>query len=240
VQLEGDTGVHCLNNTYSRGYTDPSLDTLSAFLLTLKQFVIKYNKEMNELFEKVSPIFQKFRNEPHIEIELRLGKINRGTFDTNVQKETFERVFRGLRGYQGWEQVLETSDTAYYNDNIRLTIDDNTDESKQVCKVKMYKYDHSIQGAPLDVRFCIAKETPMDQTDMEFTKACHRIRTSFVRKNLSIDMTIVSGNPADPDCEDELSYQIELEIVDPQLVQTDNTLFNILHKVHDLMKLLKK
>ena len=51
---------------------------------------------MNELFEKVGPTFSKFQNEKDIEIELRLGKINRGSFDTNVGQHTFEKILQGL------------------------------------------------------------------------------------------------------------------------------------------------
>jgi predicted acylesterase/phospholipase RssA len=59
----------------------------------------------------------------------------------------------------------------------------------------------------------------------------------FVRKNLSIDMTIVSGNPSDLDSEEENTYQIEFEIVDPQKVSDTNTLYNIVYKVNDVLDL---
>ena len=53
-------------------------------------------------------------------------------------------------------------------------------------------------------------------------------RMSFIRKNLSIDMTVVEGDVEDLDTEDPNSYQVELEIIDPSLVKDDNELFNIL------------
>jgi hypothetical protein len=64
-----------------------------------------------------------------------------------------------------------------------------------------------------------------------------RIRESFVRKNLSIDMTIVSGNPADLDSEEENSYQIELEILDPKKITDNNVLYNIVYKINDVLEL---
>ncbi len=64
-----------------------------------------------------------------------------------------------------------------------------------------------------------------------------KTRHSFVRKNVSIDMTISSGDNVDMDSEDEASYQIELEISNPQDVKNDNEFYNIIHKISDLVKI---
>ena len=190
---------------------------------------------MKEFFEKVSPIFSKYQNAQHVEFEMRLGKLNRGSFDTNIGQETFEKILRRLRKYNGWEKVAETSDVAYYNGDIRLIIDDETENSTQVVKKKFEKIDHVLGGMPLDVRFAVATETPDDREVEEFLSARKRTRTSFVRKNLSIDMTITSGNPTDMDSEEENMYQIEFEIIDPKKVVDANTLYNIVHKVNDVL-----
>jgi hypothetical protein len=65
-----------------------------------------------------------------------------------------------------------------------------------------------------------------------------KTRHSFVRKNLSIDMTISSGDNADMDSEEEASYQIELEIMKPGAVDDIYKFFNIINKVADLSKLI--
>jgi hypothetical protein len=192
---------------------------------------------MKEIFEKISPLFSKFQNEQNIEFEMRLGKMNRGSFDTNVGKETFDKILLALKKYQGWESVKSTSDVAYYKDNIRLTIDDDTGDYVQVLKDKLLKSDHILPG-PFDVRFAVARETPFQKEDIEFTSAKQRTRESFVRKNLSIDMTIISGNPSDLDSEEEQTYQVEFEIIDPKLVKDQNTLYNIIHKVQDVLNIL--
>jgi hypothetical protein len=192
-----------------------------------------------EIFENVQPIFQKFKSQKYTEFEFRLGKINRGTFDTNVGKEVFDRILEGLKMYKGWESVKEKSDVAYYNENIRLLIDDDTEESVQVVKENLFKSNYSLTSRPLDVRFSVAKETPFEKSDIEFTMAKQRKRFSFVRKNLSIDLTIVSGNPADLDSEEQESYQVEFEIIDPSKVNNDDTLYNIIYKVNDVLDLLR-
>lgn len=192
---------------------------------------------MNNLFENVYPIFLKFQNEKYIEFEMRLGKINRGSFDTNVGQQMFEKVLSGLKKYKGWEHVSKKNDVAYYKDNIRLIIDDDTDESVQVIKQKLVKTDYSLDNKHFDVRFSVAKETPCQQVVDEFTSARKRTRESFIRKNLSIDMTIITGNPADLDSEEENTYQIEFEIIDPKKVCDRDTLYNIIHKIQDVLLL---
>ena len=192
---------------------------------------------MKSFFDKVYPLIQKYHKQDNVEFELRLGKINRGSFDTNVGKETFDKILRGLEKYTGWEKVSETSDVCYYQENIRLTIDDNSEESKQVVKQKLEKVDQSFPGRPLDVRFAIAKETPFAKDDIEFSMARQRHRKSFVRKGLTIDMTVVSGNPADMDSEEEETYQVELEFLNP--VEDDkNKLYNMFYKVSDVLDII--
>jgi hypothetical protein len=57
-----------------------------------------------------------------------------------------------------------------------------------------------------------------------------------VRKNLSIDMTIVKGTPDDKDSDEDMAYQIEMEIIDPSQISDENNIFNLLHKIFDLLK----
>jgi hypothetical protein len=192
---------------------------------------------MKSFFDKVYPLIQKYHKQDNVEFELRLGKINRGSFDTNVGKETFDKILRGLEKYTGWEKVSETSDVCYYQENIRLTIDDNSEESKQVVKQKLEKVDQSFPGRPLDVRFAIAKETPFVKDDIEFSMARQRHRKSFVRKGLTIDMTVVSGNPADMDSEEEETYQVELEFLNP-IEDDKNNLYNMFYKVSDVLDII--
>ena len=79
------------------------------------------------LTEKVLPIFEAYKNEEDIEIEIRLGKHNGSLFDTNVGKDTWKRVLGGLKKYDGWDSVKMTTADVYYNDanNDRLTSDDD-------------------------------------------------------------------------------------------------------------------
>ena len=193
--------------------------------------------DIKTITEKVAALFEAHKNEEHIEVEIRLGKHNGSLFDTNVGKETFERVLKGLRKYDGWEETKTTSTDVFYDDTngIRITSDEDTGEQKMIQKINVVKEDFKYE--PLDVRFSISREIPTHGSyDMDRKRS--KYRHSFVRKNLSIDMTVSSGDNADMDSEDASSYQIELEIVKPSDVNSYNELFNILYKISDISKLI--
>jgi hypothetical protein len=193
--------------------------------------------DIKSITEKLLPVFESHKDEENIEVEIRLGKHNGSLFDTNVGKETFERILDGLKRYNGWENIKTTTSENYYNDanSIRITVNEDTGEQTMIQKINVVKEDFT--GEPLDVRFSVSREIP---TWGEYPMDRKRTKTrySFLRKNLSIDMTISSGDNVDMDSEEECSYQVELEIVKPQNVGTRDEFFNILHKVNDLSKLI--
>ena len=193
--------------------------------------------DTDSIVQKLLPVFESHRDEENIEVEIRLGKHNGSLFDTNVGKDTFERVLCGLKKYSGWENTKTTTSENYYNNanSIRITVDEDTGEQTMIQKINVIKEDFT--GEPLDMRFSVSREIPTwgeYPMDRKRTKTRH----SFLRKNLSIDMTISSGDNVDMDSEEECSYQIELEIVKPSDVTSRDEFFNIIHKVNDLSKLI--
>ena len=203
--------------------------------------IVNVKKKMHDIkaiTEKLLPVFEEHKEEEHIEVEMRLGKHNGSFFDTNVGKDTFERVLEGLRKYDGWEKTETLELDVYYNDanNIRLSVKKDTGENgNMIHEIIVLKEDFN--GSPLDMRFSVSREIPT-WGEYEMDRVRTKTRHSFIRKNLSIDMTISSGDNADMDSEEECSYQIEFEIVKPQDVRTRDEFFNIVHKVNDLSKLI--
>ena len=194
--------------------------------------------DIKAIVEKLLPVFETHKEEEHIEVEMRLGKHNGSFFDTNVGKDTFEKVLEGLRKYGGWESTEMSELDVYYSDadNIRLSVSKDTGENgNMIQKINVLKEDFN--GTPLDMRFSVSREIPT-WGEYEMDRVRTKTRHSFVRKNLSIDMTISSGDNADMDSEEECSYQIEFEIVKPQDVGTRDEFFNIVHKINDLSKLI--
>ena len=190
-----------------------------------------------DLTDKVLAIFEALKNEGDIEVEIRLGKHNGSLFDTNVGKDVWKNVLKGLKKYNGWESTKTTTSDVYYSDvnNVRITCDEDTGEQTMIQKIAVVKED--FKREPLDVRFCVAREIPTSG-EYEMDRKRTKTRHSFVRKNLSIDMTISSGDNADMDSEEEASYQIELEIVKPSDVDSIYKFQNILQKIDDLCKLI--
>ena len=190
------------------------------------------------IVDKTLPFFETHKNQEDIEVEIRLGRHNGSLFDTNVGKDVWKKVLKALKKYDGWEEKKSKTVEVYYNDSnsIRITSDEESGEQEMIQKIKVHKEDFVDGNLPLDVRFCIAREI-QTSGDYEMDRKRSKTRHSFVRKNLSIDMTISSGDNADMDSEEEASYQIELEIVNPKEVDSIYKFFNILNKVNDLSKL---
>jgi hypothetical protein len=147
---------------------------------------------------------------------------------------------RGLEKYKGWEDVKQSSTSVYYKDQIRKSFDEETDDSTTIFKKPISKKNFKIEEKPFDMRFSIAKEIPCEggAEDEGADYVRFKNRKSFIRKNLSIDMTIVTGDPDDLDCEDEARYEIELEIIDSKSVKNRDELYNIIYKVFDVLKII--
>ena len=174
-----------------------------------------------------------------MEFELRLGKVNNKMFDTNVGKETFEKLTRALEKYTEWEEVKKVHQSVYYKGDTRVIVDEDTDETVCMKKTPMLKENLVLEGRPLDVRFALSTEMPVEQEDGDAMDSVRiKNRTSYIRKNLSIDMTVVTGQGDDPDDEEGERYEVELEIIDPLKVQSRDQLYNIIHKVHNILEVL--
>ena len=195
--------------------------------------------DIQNIVDTTFPLFEAHKNEDDIEVEIRLGRQNGSFFDTNVGKDAWKKVLRGLQKYDRWEKKESKSYEVYYNDSesVRITNDEDTGDQDMIQKIKVRKEDFVNSEQPLDVRFCISREIPTTG-EYEMDRKRSKTRHSFVRKNLSIDMTISSGDNADMDSEEEASYQIELEIIKPKDVDSDARFFNLLHKINDISFLL--
>ena len=195
------------------------------------------NKMARPLFAKWEPIIEAHKTKPNTEIEIRFGRRSGKGFDTNVGADTFAKVLKALEKYQGWESKKHTNSTVYYFEGSkRLTIDEETDDQVGHIKKRVSVDDFSIEESPFDVRLGVSTEETFEYDGEETsTEQKTKERWSFVRKNLSIDMTVVKGDPDDKDADDDTAYQIEMEIIDPSQVQSKVELFNILHKVFDLL-----
>ena len=200
---------------------------------------------MTALFTAWENTIEEYKDQPNVEIEIRLGKVNRGKFDTNVGQATFERVLRRLRRYDGWDSTNESQTTVYMDPTTgkRVVMNDITDEMEScMIKRRLLVNDQVLTGFPVDVRLGISSEVPYDRdadTEENFTRTRKRTRYSFVRKGLSIDLSEVSGDAEDKDSEEATEYQIELEILNPPVNASErHQVFNIVYKISDICKIM--
>jgi len=200
---------------------------------------------MTALFSAWETTIDQYKDQPNVEIEIRLGKVNRGKFDTNVGQATFERVLRRLRRYDGWDSTNESQTTVYMDPTTgkRVVMNDVTDEMEScMIKRRLLVDDQVLPGFPVDARLGISSEVPYDRdadTDENFTRTRKRTRYSFVRKGLSIDLSEVSGDAEDKDSEEATEYQIELEILNPPVSAAErHQVFNIVYKISDICKIM--
>ena len=187
-----------------------------------------------EVFNFVKPHLFK----SNIELEFRLGKKNSNYFDTNIGKENFEKVHRRLMKYKEWDEVKHQKAVVYYGvrKGLRIVYDEETDEQNVITKYNFAHMDNTLTEQPFDVRVSLAIENPAtyDQEKDRFPTVKKRIRTSFIRKGLSIDMSIVEND--DKESENPFVYQLEFEILDPVNL-SDVTFANHYQKIFDVLKL---
>jgi len=195
--------------------------------------------DIQAVTDKVWDLLETHKNTPHVEFEFRFGRYNGKFFDTNVGKEKWDGIMAGLVQYQGWENDYLSMTDCYYNDSegIRLSVDGNTGQQTTVKKQLVRNEDFFEPSTVLDLRCSVSVETPVEG-QYEMDRKVSKQRRTFVRKNLKIDMTMVSGVCQDLDAEDPYVYQVELEICRPNIVETQEELFNICHKVNDVLKII--
>ena len=187
---------------------------------------------MDSLFTKGKKTFGKYKSVKHVEVEMRLGKVYRGGFDTDVGKLKFYRILKALEKFNGWENVEESDTSVYYSKGVRTAFDNVTnDHVSTIEKTRVDCFDTKFEDSPYDVRFCVSTEKPVVTEDCDEAEMVRsKKRKSFIRNNLRIDMTIVKGGSDDMDDESEERYEVELEIINVDKVISDVNLYNIMYK----------
>lgn len=190
-----------------------------------------------KLFEAWEPLIRRHASSDHVEIEIRFGRKTPNKFDTNVGHEAFFKIIKALDTYQGWESKSEKTYSVYYGSgNKRITVDESTDESVAVIKTRVAVSDFPLDGSPFDVRLGISTEVPYEPDDEEMASVKEKTRWSFVRKNLSIDLSKIKGDPEDPDSDEDTTWHVELEIIDPKAIGSRDSLFAIIYKVFSILE----
>lgn len=190
---------------------------------------------MKPAFEIFEPHFTKHKGKKNVEIEMRLGRISGRKFDTNVGKDAFHKAVHALNKYKEWERIEETVYDSYYGSNNLRTTRYEDDSQESIVKKRVANIDYNAKDLPFDVRLGISTEIPTEPSeDTEYECVKHKKRTSYTRKGLRIDCTIVSCDPDDKDAEDTEEYQIEFEIINVNTVKNRDQFYNHIYKIKNL------
>ena len=111
--------------------------------------------DVRAVTETLFPTIQRYKDEQHVEIELRFGKFNGTMFDTNVGKHTFDTVMKGLNKYTGWEKMVGSEHDVVYrdSDNVRRSTDQATGEEEVVKKDRIKNNDDKrMTNTPSEMR----------------------------------------------------------------------------------------
>lgn len=187
---------------------------------------------MDIYFDDIKHHFAKWQRHPNVEIEFRIGKKGVDYFDTNVGEVFWTRIWNNLNSYDGWESTNHHKyEYIYTTEGARIVGD------TAIVKRLLYKQDFYLPRATKwDFRMAISEEKPIPYPKEYKRKFSREKETwSFVRKNLTIDMSKVRGG-CDLDVEDEYLWEIELEIIEPQKIKQWDELYNIVHKILCILK----
>lgn len=189
------------------------------------------------LYDTWDPLIRQWAPKENVEIEFRLGRKTAQKFDTNIGRQTFDRLMHALKKYDGWESVSEGTYSVYYGrENRRITVDEKTDEAVSIRKTKCAQMDFGLEHHPFDVRLGISLEVPYEHDGAEMEAVKLKKRWSFVRKNLSIDLTELKGDPEDKDNDEDVTWHAELEIVDPKNIGDRDSLFALMYKIFNVLE----
>ncbi len=177
------------------------------------------DKYIDEIQKQMEAYFR----DPDIELEFRLGKINKG-FKPNMTEKNYKNVIFSL-SQSKWEKnthdyvdiIGEKTRTRYLfsDDFSRYMVFEN------ISKVRLSNVDFSLNNLlPFDIRMSTSTEKKSAET-LSVGKALRKYRTSFIHpeKFFAVDITeIQSGTFINRTFKGsgDKSYQIEVEIKDPK------------------------
>lgn len=167
---------------------------------------------MQDLVPIVRRVMEKEKHE-HVEIEWRIGHRLR-EFRPGVDREAWCRLREALACSPAFTAQHTTSVEYFSRNNNAKCID----ESRWILKDRVADELLDIAGHPWSVRVCVSRELPVSKPQhagLEFER--RKERWSYVHGPWRVDLTTVFSNLPSHQDEDGAIYEIEVELVDPEL-----------------------
>jgi hypothetical protein len=147
---------------------------------------------MQGLFHEIHRLLERHQCKPHIEIEARFGWKLDTYFDTNIQSEFYDNIYRKLDS----PTLYKTDETSkvYIWKNMRIIVVNNRILMVQR-KIIIEHVDLRLEGTPYDVRLSVCQEIPVKSYPENIlhmaTLIRERNRSTFQYKMWSYDLTSV-------------------------------------------------
>lgn len=171
---------------------------------------------LETIIEPVCAALEKYKNVPNIEIEGRLGIFDQEgkCFDTNIGEDYYKSIDSLLNSCTVWDTSAENHITDFFNDRLRLSVDNNTAQQYCVEKKKLEKFTFINENGPLDFRISISKEDPVrvdkfPTKNRNSMKQREKKRKSFVMRDYSFDLTKVTNKNKENIVEEYYEYEVE-------------------------------
>lgn len=168
---------------------------------------------MNHLVYELERLIATYRDQPHVEIELRLGWHRSNQFDTDIGKTYYDMIYQTLRNStMPWnEQVTHV----HTNRTMRMITDAQHRVLDVHKKVKLEVVDFLLHGTPFDLRMSVCAELPIKgpfhKEHFQFLRS--RARSTWRHHEWTYDLTCVTRNaPVDECAETMCVYELELEL----------------------------
>jgi hypothetical protein len=177
---------------------------------------------------------------PFVEIEIRLGTINKNSFDSCIDRKYFEQIKKTLEN--GTWTLIENINTVEYISNQEVSLKLINNESI-IMKENVITKNIQINNSPFDIRYSVNQEFTLNSYINSFSKINNIIRTksrrSYISDNFKYDLTIVNEKKNNIN-KDKYEIEIELLVNKETLTWTNEYLNDFLEcKIYDLINIVE-
>jgi hypothetical protein len=191
-------------------------------------------------------IFEKFRFEKNIEIEVRIGWIGSAKFKSHIPFFHFNQIIEQLESCKLFTDIIhsKTIDTTF-NYKYRSIYDTFTFKTIVMEKCLLYKVDIPLPGTPFDIRIVVNKEVVKDPCKLilkDVTFLQTKIRKSFIYKMWSYDITERIVDPYFLELYDDTNhiFSVEIEFI-PSFccpdISSEYLSISLTEKINDLLNI---
>ena len=156
----------------------------------------------------------------NVEIEFRCGRRRQRHFDSQVSASVFGRIVDSMQAYTAWDDAQRERSVVSYFDTVDGSVRkiDSERGTQIMSKQRVLIADFTVDGCAFDIRMAVSIEVEIaDRPPLQ--KATRRIvrdRASYTLNPWRYDLTKAT------DEDGNVAYHVEIELVDPVQVQTEN------------------